>query len=174
MSTRVKISDLVAAGRLVEIRPRSNASMYRVITLEPTIARLIDGPWEVGSAEARTMPRLKSQLENFMLGKILSASFKREPKVEFRRLQPVRMSRRKIVWELRFTPKEDKDHLRLLGCFAELDHFVGLLMKPRDKIDFNKDIAHTQKIWGDLIPASSPIVSEKINDYISKPVLFYG
>lgn len=175
MSTGLEVKAHVEAGRLRELAPRSGGSRYRVVALEPSVAAAFTGPWPPGSDDERIMPRFKQQLDNFILNRPVAATFRKEPPVELRRLQAIRGVRSRTVWEFRYTPSgRPSDHLRLFGCFAEVNYFVGLSLQGRAGLDFDSEIRKTHSAWRTLFPDAHPVATENIHDYVSMPVTFFG
>lgn len=174
MSTGLEVRRLVLAKQLFELPVKSNGSKYRVVALDPKLEQAFMGPWQPGSNDELIMPRFKQQLDNFILGGRVGATFRAEPKVELRRLQLPLGIKKKVVWEFRFAPKKRQDHLRLLGCFAEANYFVGLTLKSRTGLNFGAAILETHSAWSSFLPNNDPVESEIIDDFIRQPFTFFS
>lgn len=58
--------------------------------------------------------------------------------------------------------------VRIFGGFAAVDLVVLLTWSPRENCDFRAEVARCRKSWDALFPKHQPIVSEKIESYVSK------
>ncbi|EKF60550.1 hypothetical protein QWE_05773 [Agrobacterium albertimagni AOL15] len=58
--------------------------------------------------------------------------------------------------------------VRIFGSFAAVDVIVLLTWSPRQDCDFKAEVTRCRKVWDALFPKHLPIVSEKIESYVSK------
>lgn len=63
-----------------------------------------------------------------------------------------------------------KPQLRVFGGFALCDTFVALTYQRRKLLTFDLAVRRASARWRLLFPSNAPVVSEDVNDYISKPV----
>lgn len=113
---------------------------------------------------ANEMATVRADLENFVAGGHVTATFKPKPNTDLKRLR----TKQNDVWEMRI---QQPVKYRLFGFFAEQDVFVGMELWPRDEVNFEEDIEYAQNEWRNLFPHHQPLVSESINDYISEAVV---
>ncbi|WMT88249.1 hypothetical protein NO932_06470 [Pelagibacterium sp. 26DY04] len=69
------------------------------------------------------------------------------------------------IWSFRI--RDPKPHVRVLGAFADRDHFVAIDYRGRDGLDFDKAVEATLDAWGALFPGISPITGDNIELYLS-------
>lgn len=161
MSISDDIGRHVVAGKLVEFTPIDGRATLRPLFLLPEVSRCITQPWD--ERDAYELATVRSDLENFVTGGEVSATFKPTPNADLKRLK----TKRKDVWEIRI---QKPAKYRLFGFFAEQDVFVGFELWRRDDVDFEDDIEHAQKVWRQLFPHREPVIAESIHDYISEAV----
>ena len=143
--------------------PEIGSSTPRPVFLLPDVDQLVTGPWDENVADEMAAVRL--DLENFTMGGHVSATFKRTPGADLKRLT----TKARDVWEIRI---QQPALYRLFGFFAEEDVFVGCDLCPRDYVHFDDDIPNARKAWAELFPHHAPLISENIHDYIHEAVVF--
>lgn len=163
MSIPVEIKRRACETRLVQFRPELSSSTPRPLYLFPDVDELVTEPWEDDVAEELAAVRV--DFENYTMGGQVTATFKPTPNADLKRLQ----TKAKDVWEIRI---QSPALYRLFGFFAEQDVFIGFALWERDHVDFDRDIEDARKVWAELFPNNTPLVSENINDYISEAVVF--
>lgn len=179
MSIRSEVKKLVEEGKLHLIEPADR--VCRTMAVTPEIANLVNGPWLHKKMAARCI-QLRIQLEAFVKGQVIGAS-----------LTPYghgiaymgRLDKPEDeVWDIR--GRDPSPGLRVFGRFADLDLFVAFLCAPRSvrvdwlpreplkdrtSLEWQFGILECQKQWDELLPKSSPVHGDSINDYIKENVI---
>lgn len=65
---------------------------------------------------------------------------------------------------------DPKPQVRIFGVFAATDVFIALTWNRRRLLGFPGAVARAKGQWGLLFRGFSPVVSEKVTDYVSQPV----
>lgn len=166
MSICDELRTRVEEGRLVEFAPTAGIAVYRPVFLVPEVyAQIIQSHAD----DVVDMQYVRAELENFIGRFRVTATFKKQPKTQFRRLS-VKTGKKAKVWEIRIM--DSQTPYRLLGLFADRDTFVGVELLPRDSLDFENEIRRANSRWSHLFVAHEPVTSENINDYISEHVVY--
>lgn len=168
MSIDVEIKARVGDGSLVEFQPSPGIGPYRPVFLLPEINARIISPWS-DIEEDSDMQFVQAALDNFVGGFSVTATFKKTPKTQLRRLS-VKQRKQPKVWEVRIN--DPKPPYRLIGLFADQDTFVGTELTTREDIDFEFEIKRANSIWNRLFSSHEPVVSENINEYIADNVVY--
>lgn len=167
MSIADQVTRCCDSGTLVEFRPIAPISTLRPVYLVPEVCARIVGPWT--TAEERSfMPQVQADLENFIEGGWINATFRMRPNAYCKRLQ----DGSKSVWELRTI--DPAPGVRIFGMFAMKDVFIGTGMLLRSELNdcsFKEEIRNTKAKWRNILHTYAPVVSENINDYITENVV---
>jgi len=176
MSIYADIADRVNEGRLFAlpplVPPKPNVAP-RHIFVSPEVYELFSGPW----LEREWMSRcflLRADLDRFSLGGIIPIAAR--PFMKGKHAYMRQLFRwRDEVWEIR--SRDPDPGIRVLGRFADTDHFVALtwhkradLVGPQSK-QWRDAIVGCKTQWTNLFPAYQPKSGDASSvypaDYIS-------
>lgn len=158
MSIDDEIRLRVKEGRLFRYEPRDSLSVVRPVFISQSVHSEIYKPHPDFLNE---IEGARALLEKFMFGKEVSATLKRSPNTDLKRLQD---GLKPIVWEMRVCRP---CQARLFGCFAKSDVFIATELAGRDGLNFDENIADAKTRWNALFPSNRPIISDSVNGYIS-------
>ena len=158
MSIRDEIRIRVYEGRLFFVYPRFHfIGAKRALYVTKDVWDKLDGCWEEGGD--KRLGKLYADLEFFVGGGILGSSY-----ITF--LSPAKEG----VFQIRSTYPYPQ--LRLIGCFAEQDNFIGTQIWDRDELgrfgskEWKKAFEDCKKIWGEILPNHEPMKGTvDIHDY---------
>lgn len=178
MSIRTWIGELVTQERLFELKPVfPGEPVRRPMFLSEEVHRIIEGPWPDAKAASRCN-QLRADLENFVVGREIGLCVRpfEAGAAHMGLLDPVGDG----IWDVR--SQDPKPGLRVLGCFAEKDIFLGLLVASRsqrvgyiprgplgdrDSQEWKDIIRATKACWRSLMATYQPVVGNTIDDYFS-------
>lgn len=129
----------------------------------------MDGPWYSADEEKR-LSRLRGDLDAFVLGQMISVAdhpYLKNKTAYLARVDPIH----KEIWDIRSI--DPRPGIRVLGCFAETDVFVGLVWEYRSNLD-----GPGGKLWEDFVQRAEhawrlfalglpPHSGSAISDYVS-------
>ncbi len=191
MSIRDSIKARCNEGKLFLLEPQiPGERVARTMFLSPEVFRLVCGewvddkpPWDDPQNRWKVRcSQLRQQLEDFITGGLISVARKpRAAKTAYMSQLDMPSDR---VWDIR--AREPNPGVRIIGSFAEVDVFVGVVWKLRKPLgdyrsqEWKDAIAEFHGEWGTLFGLNLPIsdlqeISEdNLHDYISNDAFILG
>lgn len=142
----------------------------RTMLVSREICRFLDGPW-VNALEERKAGRLRADLEQFVVGGLITICMTpRMANIAYMaRLDPVLNG----AWDIR--SRDPNPAIRIIGCFSEVDVFIGLAWDYRKNLqteaDWERIVQRCQSQWRMLFPAIKPHLGDEVHDYVSRNFL---
>lgn len=179
MSIHEWLAFLVDAKLLFQVEPTFDSEpVLRPMYVAEEVNGLLKGPWPDEAAERRCA-QLRADLEAIVTGGEINVSMRpfKAKTALMGILDPVKDG----VWDIRSS--KPSPGLRVIGCFADVDTFVGLLPASRSVPTvfvkrgplgdrFSPEWAHiiseTRALWRRLIPTWRPIGGDDPSDYFSQ------
>lgn len=174
MLTRPFINTWLKDGTLVPVVPRvAGDPIGRALLVSKEINAFLSGPWDDRAAE-RKANRLQTDLEQFVIDAWITVCM--VPRRAKSAYMAVLDTPEDGVWDIR--SRDPKPAIRIVGCFAEVDVFVGLTWDYRinltTELQWKQIINRCQSQWRTLFPAIKPHTGEKVHEFISRNVLLEG
>ncbi|WP_143106244.1 hypothetical protein [Ensifer sp. OV372] len=166
MSIDNEMKTLCAAGKLALLEPAVPSFMVRRHVFVGGEARSfifwdgsIDEDFE--SVSGRTF----SVLERFSNGSYIAVGMDphdKEARSQIARVDPVDQG----IFAFRIN--DPNPAVRIFGGFAKVDVVILLTWWPREDCDFPSEVARCRAEWDKLFPNHPPILSDEIEDHVSK------
>ena len=167
MSNLDEIKELVEQGTLIEFERRelTNIGNYDTYRRFIYLGHDLNNETSIRSNE-RTFRRLSALWQNFTSGRTIPVALERDHRsAQWARLDPAHQE----VWETRV--RHESPELRILGRFAYCDVFVAFHLYEGSELsrphEWDTAITRCEAEWLTLFPRSSPVIGNRINDYIS-------
>lgn len=149
-------------ARYVPIHLDADDAEVRCILLRQDVARDLDAGRS--AIPERKVMSMNSQATAFVRGDKLTVSFPggQASDGDMKGLRPPGG----IGWQMRF---REPMRYRLLGVVPERDVFLGLMLLPREGLDFSKSISRIRQIWASMQGDGKPnlIGSDRPGDAFS-------